>query len=222
MKIRIIRPDGWSRDVSVAGHFREEHLCSLVDNELCRLGTGESLIIHLYHPDSVLTDSLRHRWKDGLSDNRHVHVQEVLGPSHDPRDIATQLVNIRQRMASGEQVNLAIRSPEVAEAAGDELRTLLLISQNRETPTLTVWVHGDEFEQREILERLEDVGMMRLSDYQQQVQDQAKERRWKAPWADRPATRHAPKPKKHRPRKSSEQAVSEWIRRVERERGHGN
>ena len=51
VRVRIIRPDGSYRDVTVAGHFREEHLCSLVDDELCHLGTGETLTLHLFHPD---------------------------------------------------------------------------------------------------------------------------------------------------------------------------
>ncbi len=117
VKIRIIRPDGTSRDVNVAGHFREEHLCSLVDDELCRLDDGESLILHLFHPDEELTHSLRKRWHEGMSDNRRVSVREVLGPNNDARQVASQLVRIKERMAQGERINLAIRSPGVAKAA---------------------------------------------------------------------------------------------------------
>ncbi len=89
--MRIIRPDGSSRDVAVAGHFREEHLCSLVDDELCHLQSGETLTLHLFHPDGELAHSLRNRWQEGLSDNRQVFVREVLGPNDDPREISSQL-----------------------------------------------------------------------------------------------------------------------------------
>ena len=81
VRVRIIRPDGSYRDVTVAGHFREEHLCSLVDDELCHLDTGETLTLHLFHPDGNLTQSLRNRWQEGLSDNRRVFMREVLGPN---------------------------------------------------------------------------------------------------------------------------------------------
>lgn len=70
--VRIIRPDGSVRDVTVAGHFREEHLCSLVDDELCRIKGSESLVLHLFEPDGELIHSLRSRWQEGLSDNRRV------------------------------------------------------------------------------------------------------------------------------------------------------
>ena len=75
VRVRIIRPDGSYRDVAVAGHFREEHLCSLVDDELCHLATGETLTLHLFHPDGTLARSLRNRWQEGLSDNRTVHAR---------------------------------------------------------------------------------------------------------------------------------------------------
>ncbi len=87
VRVRIIRPDGSHRDVTVAGHFREEHLCSLVDDELCHLNTGETLTLHMFHPDGDLTRSLRNRWQEGLSDNRRVFLREVLGPNDDRREL---------------------------------------------------------------------------------------------------------------------------------------
>ncbi len=216
--VRITRPDGSSRDVTVAGHFREEHLCSLVDDELCHLETGETLILHLFQPDGDLASSLRHRWQEGLSDNRRVFVREVLGPNGDPHEVTSQLRRIRQRMASGEKVNLAIRSPEVAEAARDELRKLLIISQRFDEALLSVWVHGNERQQREILGRFQDVGMVRLQDYEQFVTT-SRQRRWKGPWIDfelKPPTKKAKK--KPRKRETQQEAVSRWIRKVEEDR----
>ena len=161
VKVRIIRPDGSSREVTVAGHFREEHLCSLVDDELCRLDEGDALVLHLFHPDEELTRSLKNRWHEGMSDNRHVFVREVLGPTNNPQQVATQLRRVKERMASGERINLAIRSPRVAKAARDHLRKLLLISQQFEESLLKVWVHGDEEQQQKILGHLEGVGLIR-------------------------------------------------------------
>jgi hypothetical protein len=216
--VRIIRPDGSSRDVTVAGHFREEHLCSLVDDELCHLQSGETLTLHLFHPDGELAQSLRNRWQEGLSDNRQVFVREVLGPNDDPREIATQLRQIRRRMATGEKVNLAIRSPQVAEAAREELRKLLVISQKFDDALLSVWVHGDEQQQRAIVGRLEDAGMVRLQDYEQFLSQQ-RERRWKGPWIDFELKHVVKKPKKRSAKKeTSEEAVSRWIKKVEEDR----
>jgi len=62
-----------------------------------------------------------------------VFVREVLGPNDDPGEVAPQLRRIRRRMAAGEKVNLAIRSPQIAEAARDELRKLLVISNDSMT-----------------------------------------------------------------------------------------
>jgi hypothetical protein len=204
----------------VAGHFREEHLCSLVDDELCHLASGETLVLHLYHPDGELARSLRNRWQEGLSDNRQVFVREVLGPNDDPREVATQLRQIRRRMASGEKVNLAIRSPQVAEAARDELRKLLVISQKFDEALLSVWVHGNEQRQREILGQLADAGMVSLQDYEQFL-TQRRERRWKGPWIDFQLKHPIKKPKK-RPAKTetSGEAVSRWIKKVEEDREH--
>jgi len=216
--VRIIRPDGSSRDVAVAGHFREEHLCSLVDDELCHLQTGETLILHLYHPDDELADSLRTRWREGLSDNRQVFVREVLGPNDDPREVASQLRRVRRRMASGQKVSLAIRSPQVAEVARHELRKLLVISQRFEEALLSVWVHGSEQEQREIIGQLQDSGMVRLQDYEQFV-SQHRERRWKGPWFDFELKPPAKKPKKRvHKEESQEEAVTRWIKKVEQDR----
>jgi hypothetical protein len=221
VKVRIIRPDGTTRDVVVGGHFREEHLCSLVDDELCQLTDGESLIVHLYRPDGELTGSLRNRWEEGLSDNRHVFVREVLGPTNNARQLASQLHHIRRRMASGERVNLAIRSSRIAEAAREELRKLLLISQRFDEALLNVWVHGDDEQQRAILGKLEGVGLVRLRDYEQFVADHP-EQKWRAPWLETERVRHRRKRPKRPERKlvSSQEAVSEWIRRVEEDREH--
>ena len=206
--------------MNVAGHFREEHLCSLVDDELCRLDDGESLILHLFHPDEELTHSLRKRWHEEMSDNRLVSVREVLGPNNDPRQVATQLVRIKERMAQGERINLAIRSPRVAKAARDELRKLLLISQQFEESLLNVWVHGDEDQQQRILGHLEGAGMVRARDYGEFIQRHS-DRRWRAPWIDTEPPKHAKKPKRQRPKiQSSQEAVAEWIKRVEEGREH--
>ncbi len=220
VRVRIIRPDGSSRDVNVAGHFREEHLCSLVDDELCQLEDGEALILHLFHPDEELTHSLKKRWREGMSDNRRVSVREVLGPTNDPGQVASQLDRIKERMAKGERINLAIRSPRVAQAARDELRKLLLISQQFEESLLNVWVHGSEEQQRKILGHLEGAGMVRAQDYSEFVQRHS-DRRWRAPWLDVEVPKHAKRPKRRRPRiKSSQEAVAEWIKRVEEGRDH--
>ena len=220
VRVRIIRPDGSARDVVVAGHFREEHLCSLVDDELCQLQEKETLVLHLFHPDEKLAQSLRNRWQEGMSDNRQVFVREVLGPTNNPRQVTAQLQQIRQRMASGERVHLAIRSPRVAEAARDELRKLLLISQRFDEALLNVWVHGDDEQQREILVHLEQAGMVRVRDFEQFVANHP-EQKWRAPWLDFEPLRRAKKPKRHhRKHVSSEEAVSDWIRRVEEDREH--
>ncbi len=220
VKVRIIRPDGSSREVTVAGHFREEHLCSLVDDELCRLDEGDALVLHLYHPDEELTRSLKNRWHEGMSDNRHVFVREVLGPTNNPQQVATQLRRVKERMASGERINLAIRSPRVAKAARDHLRKLLLISQQFEESLLKVWVHGDEEQQQKILGHLEGVGLIRAQDYEKFVQ-QHSDRRWRAPWLDVEMPKRAKKAKRRQPKlQSSQEAVSEWIKRVEEGREH--
>ena len=217
VKVRIIRPDASSRDVTVAGHFREEHLCSLVDDELCRLNDGESLVLHLIHPDDELTESLRNRWQEGMSDNRRVLVREVLGPNDDRQQLASQLRRIQRRMAAGERINLAIRSPRIAKIARDQLRKLLLISQQFEESLLNLWVHGDEEQQEKILGHLEGVGMVRARDYRQFVAKHA-DQRWRAPWIDIEVSAPKAKKKPKRPRrsdKSTGDAVTEWIKRVE-------
>lgn len=217
--VRIIRPDGSVRDVTVAGHFREEHLCSLVDDELCRLQNRESLVLHLYQPDGELTHSLRSRWQDGLSDDRRVFVREVLGPTQSRRHLAQQLEHIRERIVAGERINLAIRSPQVAAAAREDLRELLLVSQRFDEAPLNVWVHGDEEQQKQILGELETAGLVRLRDCEEFVANQ-RERRWKIPWIDFEPIRPVKKTRKRRSRKevSTEQAVTDWIRRVEEDR----
>jgi hypothetical protein len=220
VRVRIMRPDGSHRDVTVAGHFREEHLCSLVDDELCHLNTGETLTLHLFHADGDLTRSLRNRWQEGLSDNRRVFMREVLGPNDDRQELVAQLHQIRQRMAAGEKVSLAIRSPHVAEIARNELRKLLLVSQRFDESLLKVFVHGSEDDQRQILMRLEEAGLVLLQEYEQFVADR-QERRWKGPWLDFELKHPVKKPKK-KPSKqvSSGEAVSRWIKRVEEGREH--
>ncbi len=221
VKVKIVRPDGSSRDVMIAGHFREEHLCSLVDDELCRLDDGESLVLHLFHPDDDLTGSLRNRWQAGMSDNRHVFVREVLGPNNDRQQLATQLRHIKRRMAAGERINLAIRSPRVAKVARQQLRKLLLISQQFEESLLNLWVHGDEDEQQEILGHLESAGMVLARDFQRFI-EQHSDQRWRAPWIDVELS-HAKKLKRRqRKSKSPDEAVTEWIKRVEEGREHPN
>ncbi len=221
VKVRIIRPDGSSRDVAVAGHFREEHLCSLVDSELCQLETGETLLVHLYEPDGDLTQSLRNRWQEGLSDNRQVFVREVLGPNEDPRQLSAQLRQLRRRIASGEKINLAIRSPKVARAASEHLRKLLLISQQSNDNPLSVWVHGTEAQQRAILGRLAEAGVVLRDDYER-FATKHRERRWKGPWLDFPLKPTSKKPAKKAASKavSSQEAVSRWIKKVEEDREH--
>ena len=126
----------------MAGHFREEHLCSLVDDELCHLQSGETLTLHLFHPDGELASSLRNRWQEGLSDNRQVFVCEVLGPNDDPREIAIGA-------APGSSADGVGREGEPGHsfAAGGRDRArriaeLLVISQKFDEALLSVWVHG--------------------------------------------------------------------------------
>ena len=181
--VRIIRPDGSSRDVTVAGHFREEHLCSLVDDELCHLQSGETLTLHLFHPDGELAESLRNRWQEGLSDNRQVFVREVLGPNDDPREIAYATAPRSSADGVGRE-----GEPGHSFAAGGRGRSRRTAQVARDQPRfdealLSVWVHGDEQQQRAILGQLADAGMVRLQDYEEFV-SQHRERRWKGPWID--------------------------------------
>ena len=223
VKVRLIRPDGSARDVVVTGHFREEHLCSLVDDELCRLDDGDSLVLHLFRPDDELTASLRNRWQEGMSDNRQVHVREVLGPNNDRQQLAAQLQSIRERMANGERVHLAIRSPRVAKVARQQLRKLLLISQQFEESLLNLWVHGSEAQQQEILGHLEAAGMVRERDYHKYAAEHT-DHRWRAPWIDIDVTEQKRKKVKRRSskHKTSDEAVTEWIKRVEEGRDHSH
>ena len=79
---------------------------------------------------------------------------------------------------------------------------------------------ADEQQQREIVGRLEDAGMVRLQDYEQFV-SQHRERRWKGPWIDFELKHPVKKPKKRPAKKeTSEEAVSRWIRKVEEDREH--
>lgn len=216
--VRITRPDGSSRKARIAGHFREEHLCSMVDDELCRLEDGESLVLHLYNPDPELTHSLQDRWQEALSDDRDVLVREVLGPTSSRQQLARQLQRIKERMTAGERVNLAIRSPRIAKVARDQLRKMLLISQEYEHSLLNLSVYGDEHQQQEILGHLEDAGMVRASDYRKHLQRHA-DGRWKRPWIDVDLPKQKKKTKP-RPQETEtpDQAVSAWIKRVEEER----
>ncbi len=218
VKVRLFRPDGSSRDVVVAGHFREEHLCSLVDDELCRLANGETLTIHLYNIDAPLSQSLRRRWREGLSDNRRVRVREVLAPTGSPEQLARQLKDVHRRIASGERVSLAICSAKVAQLARRHLRKLLLLGQQTEKSRLRLWVHGTEKQQRSILDYFEDTGMVRADDFEQFAHKHP-DRRWRSPWLDLDMRKHTTKPRHHhRPRRSKHETVDAWIRRVEKAR----
>lgn len=220
VRVRIIRPDGSSREEEVAGYFREEHLCSMVDDELCRLDDNESLILHLFDPDRHLIRSLRNRWREELSDNRHVFVREVLGPTTSREQLVRQLQKIQERMTAGERVNLAIRSPQVAKVARRHLRKMLLISQEFEESLLNLWVFGNETQQREILDHLGDAGMVRVRDYEQ-VSKRQTDQRWHGPWIDLDARQEKKQAHRHQhKRKTSYEAVSEWIKRVEADREH--
>lgn len=219
VKVQIIRPNGTVRDFEVSGHFREEHLCSLVDEELCRLDSDQSLIMHLYHSNPDLTRSLRNRWQEGLTDNRRVFVREVLGPTDSLRHLDQQLNDIDRRISSGEKVHLAIRSPIVALAARNKLRTLLLSDQQVDGSRLNVWVFGSEEKQKEILDHLGDAGMVRARDSSRFV-EQHPESRWRIPWVNQDHRRHPPEPPRPHSRhiRTPQEAVAEWIRRVEESR----
>ena len=129
-----------------------------------------------------------------------------------------QLRQIRQRMATGEKVNLAIRSPKVAEAAREELRKLLLISQRFDEALLKVWVHGNENQQRRSSVS-QEAGMVCCKSTSSLCQPP--ERRWKGPWLDFELTHPVKNPKKHPTSRSRlEESVSRWIKRVEEDREH--
>ncbi len=215
--VRLTRPDGSKRDIKVAGHFREEHLCSLVDDELCQLEPGEALVVHLFQTDSELTRSLRARWHEGLSDNRQIFMREVLGASGDPQHLARQLRDIGQRLATGEKVHIAIRSPKVAKTARRQLRKLLLLSQQSDRLQLRVWVDGDEEQQQQILGQLAGLGMVRIKDFEE-YRDRHPGWTWKAPWRKPEVGKATKSPKRHRPQRSPEQAVADWIKKVEAKR----
>mgnify|MGYP001548300670 CR=1 FL=1 len=219
--VRLTRPDGSKRDIKVAGHFREEHLCSLVDDELCQLEAGETLTVHLFQTDSDLAQSLRSRWHEGLSDNRQIFLREVLGPGGNTQQIARQLRDIHERMTSGEKVSIAIRSPEVAKSVRRQLRKLLLMSQQSDQLQLQVWVDGDQDEQQEILSQLAGQGMVRIKDYEEYRQRHPGWT-WKAPWRKPESTKPTKKRKPHRPHRSAEEAVTAWIKKVEAKRDHGH
>ena len=111
VQVMLLRPDGTTRSFTVSGHFREEHLCTKLDDELCRIENGEKLVVHLYSADDDLVRSLRDRWAEGLSDNRKLRIREILGPTDDPRELQKQIQRIRSRLDQGERIHLAIRSP---------------------------------------------------------------------------------------------------------------
>jgi hypothetical protein len=219
LRVQLIRPDGTVREIQITGHFPEEHLCSVVDDELCRLDSQENLIVHLYHANTDFTRSLRGRWREGLTDNRRVFVREVLGPSDSLHDLDKQLEDIHRRISLGEKVNLAIRSPIVAMAARRRLRQLLLSDQQLDGSRLNVWVFGTEDKQREILQHLGDAGMVRARDSSEFVQRHP-EQRWRIPWVKQHHYRHPPeKPHPHATHiRTPQEAVAEWIRRVEESR----
>ena len=217
--VRLTRPDGSTRDIRVAGHFREEHLCSLVDDELCQLELGETLVVHLFQTDSDLTESLRTRWHEGLSDNRQIFMREVLGPDGDIQQLARQLRDIGQRIANGEKVSVAIRSPQVAKSARRQLRKLLLMSQQSDRLQLQVWVDGSQDEKLKILSELAGQGMVRIKDYEE-YRERHPGWTWKAPWRKSETPKAGRKKKPHRPHRTAEEAVSAWIKKVEAKREH--
>jgi hypothetical protein len=214
--VRLTRPDGSTRDIKVAGHFREEHLCSLVDDELCQLELGETLVVHLFQTDPDLAQSLRSRWDEGLSDNRPIFMREVLGPDGNTQQLARQLHDIHQRMASGEKVSIAIRSPKVAKSVRRQLRKLLLLSQQSDRLQLQVWVDGNKDQQQEILSQLAGQGMVRIKDYEE-YRERHPGWTWKAPWR-KPEPSKPTKKRKHRPHRTAEDAVTAWIKKVEAKR----
>lgn len=218
--VRLTRPDGSKRDIKVAGHFREEHLCSLVDDELCQLELGETLTVHLFQTDPDLAQSLRSRWDEGLSDNRQIFMREVLGADGNTQQLARQLRDIHQRMTNGERVSIAIRSPKVAKSVRRQLRQLLLLSQQSDQLQLQVWVDGNKDQQQEILSQLAGQGMVRIKDYEE-YRDRHPGWTWKAPWR-KPEPSKPTKKRKHRVHRTAEDAVTAWIKKVEAKRDQGH
>lgn len=213
VRVQILRPDGTSREVKASGFFREEYLCALLDEELCRLPSGQKLTVHLLHPDESLVRSLRDRWREGLSDNRRIRIREVLGPNDDPDELAIQLQRIEARLEQGERIHLALRSPRIARYASHRLRRILLQSQRGLVGRLRLSVYGTEEVQRAIMEHME--GMVRIQDYERVFGD--------LPWIDEPNSSSKQRRKRQRAGgRTSEQAVRDWIRRVERDRGESD
>jgi hypothetical protein len=218
VRILITRPDGSSREVVVSGHFREEHLSALVDEEVSQMKSGATLTVHLFTPDRKLVRSLRERWLEGLSDDRHLNIQEVLAPNGNPAELKWQLRDIQQRISAGERVHLAIRSPEIARTAAGRLRTLLLSSQKSRNGGISLWVFGDDAEQREIMEQLD--GMVRVVDLSDSEREKWRHALW-GPWKEAKTEGATPVEKPAHAHKSgtTSQAVDRWIKKVRRRRG---
>ncbi len=216
IKVLITRPDGSTREAVVSGHFREEHLCALVDKELSEVANGETLVVHLYQPDRRLGRSLRERWQEGLMDDRELTVREVLAPNDNPVELNQQLQDIQRRIAKGERINLAIRSPHVAESVGHKLRSMLLKSQESLNGGISLWVFGSEQEQADIMRYLD--GMARLQDLPKTERERWHRDFW-GPWREGVEAGRFAVSKKHvRKKRSTRQAVDRWIQRVERKR----
>ena len=106
-------------------------------------------------------------------------MREVLGPNDDPHEVALATAPDSSADGVGRE-----GEPGHSLAAGgrgrrDELRKLLVISQQFDEALLSVWVHGNEGTARNP-GPTGDAGMVRLQDYEQFV-DQHRERRWKGP-----------------------------------------
>ncbi len=215
VRVAIIRPDGSTREVTASGFFREEYLCALLDEELCGLPNDEKLTVHLFHPDEQLVESLRARWREGLSDNRRVRIREVLGPNDNPQELAVQLERIEKRLQKGEKIHLAIRSPRVAKMASASIRRILLSSQHGHLAKLRVSVYGSEEIQRAIMEHME--GMVRVQDY---------DRLLDAGIVASVSSRMTRQRRRRRRREDArhltpQEAVKRWIRKVEKDRDRG-
>ncbi len=213
VKVGIVRPNGSTREVTAAGFFREEYLCALLDEELCQLPDEEKLIVHLFHPDEALVQSLRDRWREGLSDNRRVRIREVLGPNDNPQELAVQLQRIEQRLLQGEKIHLAIRSPRVARMASGSIRRILLMSQHGDLGGLKVSVYGSEEIQRAIMEHME--GMVRAQDFDRLLEAGV------VPGVSAKLPKSSRTRGRRKTRKSHltpQEAVKAWIRRVEKDR----
>lgn len=207
VRVTLTRPDGTQRELSINGHFREELLCSVIEEEIRERQSPKPIVVRLQKPDPRLVSSLRRRWREGLSDEQPLAVQEVLGPSGDAQQIVIQLLDVRERIRTGEEVCLAIRSSKVARYASPILTKMLKSSQRSEAGQFSLFVHGSREEQLEIMQYLP--GLARVRD----LQDSS---RWKGPYIMEETT--SKRRGKRRKSQVSEKSVDAWIRRVEKRR----